>query len=71
MDQCIEITCNTITVQLMDEQCMADLIEGLGKVEDNGVFLVTFLVLHLFGSYVYVAQESLSCAAIDVGRYVV
>ena len=55
----------------MDEQCMADLIEGLGKVEDNGVFLVTFLVLHLFGSYVYVAQESLSCAAIDVGRYVV
>ena len=42
-------------MQLVDEQGMTDLSEGLGKVENDGVFQV--LLLLLYGRLVSVAQE--------------
>ena len=42
-------------MQLVDEQGMTDLVEGLGEVENDGVPLVSFL--YLYGRLVSVAQE--------------
>ena len=40
------MTSDAVATQLVDEQGMTDLVEGLGKVENDGVPLLSFLLLY-------------------------